>query len=481
MKQPETIQQICLASTKSAKSPVSPKSTPSEIQRQQFEKFNSHFAAISQGAKKYPNGFHRVPPYPLLVSQSLVERMKRLHEALSIALTDVVERWWTDEKAAFPSRMPVEGEEEEILRWVHAQSEKGNIRPFRECQGHWRADFLLESTTDNADAEFENIRICEINSRFSVNTQMIVAYGYAACTEMATEAGCLSTTSTMEEMINSQIGLFDLNLPIHFVADDYQCDFLDLLLAYFERQGGIQPRVIKSSDLYLIPDIDSPTGFALYSKSDRNNHAEPIHQVGMLLFQHELRSLPRGILRHLALCCVSDIRSVFLVDDKRMLGIVLEELDSLLDRGVLDKAQAEILRQGIVPTVIPGSLGLNNLIRKSQESDTVKNKHIIKPFREGRGEGILFGEDLSDEQWRILLTELNAYIIQPVIRQPRFEVMDGNAQLSKKHIVGSYHLTDGNATGLGIWRAGRRRISELAQGESWMVSMAGKNELKSII
>lgn len=44
------------------------------------------------------------------------EQGRKLHEALGLAIEDIIERWWTDEEARFPQRMPLEPQEEDLLR-----------------------------------------------------------------------------------------------------------------------------------------------------------------------------------------------------------------------------------------------------------------------------------------------------------------------------------------------------------------------------
>lgn len=39
-----------------------------------------------------------------------------MSESLTIAITDIVGRWWTDREANLPQLMPLEKEEEDILR-----------------------------------------------------------------------------------------------------------------------------------------------------------------------------------------------------------------------------------------------------------------------------------------------------------------------------------------------------------------------------
>lgn len=42
--------------------------------------------------------------------------LERFHEALILALDNIVERWWKDKEAGFPVRMPLASEAEELLR-----------------------------------------------------------------------------------------------------------------------------------------------------------------------------------------------------------------------------------------------------------------------------------------------------------------------------------------------------------------------------
>lgn len=55
-------------------------------------------------------------PRPILINKTHQRLLEDLHEALVIAITDIVERWWIDDDARFPERMPLEKQEEDVLR-----------------------------------------------------------------------------------------------------------------------------------------------------------------------------------------------------------------------------------------------------------------------------------------------------------------------------------------------------------------------------
>lgn len=123
--------------------------------------------------------------------------------------------------------------------------------------------------------------------------------------------------------------------------------------------------------------------------------------------ERKLLELPQEILRHLALNSVNDMRSIFLVHDKRLLGIILQELNDLVNKhGVLTTKQSHILQEGIAPTIISGSSELEELVRQSAQSNKIKDGFIVKPARLGDNEGIIFGRDLSAEQWTSVVMSL---------------------------------------------------------------------------
>ncbi|PWY80458.1 hypothetical protein BO94DRAFT_162475 [Aspergillus sclerotioniger CBS 115572] len=476
------IHQICLASTISPANPVHPKASSREIQDQQNESFNSKLEALTGG---YSGIINNGSPNPLLVPAKLHRSVARIHEALVLGLTNIVERWCADEQAVFSRRMPLEPHEEDLLRWLHEQACEKNLRQFWECQGHWRTDFLLSAEWPRS------LQICEINTRYSINAQLIAAYGYEVYGQMASERSVFAATDA-EEFVQSQLELFDSRFPVHIINDQHLTSFVEMFVSYAERNTGLQPTIVKPSDLRLVQDHESATGHSLYCKSTREHpdlveNGEPldrIYQTGMYLLPHELRSMPVEILRQLALCCVNDMRSILLIHDKRILGILLEELDSLVEQHrILTAEQAELLRQGVVPTINPGSAKLEQFIDQCTKTNTANDSYIIKPVRSARGEGILLGKELSPTQWEALLIDMRdpklapgraVYIIQPLIRQSVFEVIDHRGDSQVCPIVGCSHLANGKFTGLGCWRAGGTEVCNMNNRAFWTMGVVAR-------
>jgi len=106
----------------------------------------------------------RMPPFNICISDHFANHVRLLHQALDKALVDIVQRWYADEEASFPKRMPLEKHEEELLEWIHGPGRKF-VPSFREQYGMWRTDYLIERTADG----FEQAKICEINARIPYN------------------------------------------------------------------------------------------------------------------------------------------------------------------------------------------------------------------------------------------------------------------------------------------------------------------------
>lgn len=81
--------------------------------------FDKYCAALHNLCPAYlwPNDSYRAGcPMPILISKIHQQQLQNLHEALTIAINDIVSRWWTDRDARFPERMPLLKNEEDLLR-----------------------------------------------------------------------------------------------------------------------------------------------------------------------------------------------------------------------------------------------------------------------------------------------------------------------------------------------------------------------------
>lgn len=96
---------------------------------------------------------------------------------------------------------------------------------------------------------------------------------------------------------------------------------------------------------------------------------EKMHQVVPTLFPDEFSLLSQDMLRQLATVAVNDLRVSLLVNDQRFLGIILQELNSLVTKhGILTQDQAEALQQCIVLTLLPGSQNSSSGLKGTAEA-----------------------------------------------------------------------------------------------------------------
>lgn len=266
-----------------------------------------------------------------------------------------------------------------------------------------------------------------------------------------------------------------------------------MVIHAIQRRFGVTPRLITPGDLRLIPDPEDPnrTKLCCLVKSASTSSSilrtpvgevvEEIYQVGLELHQRELAALDPEMLRQICLCCFNDMRTILLVHDKRMLGIIKQELLSFVARGVLSVEQAEALDRGIADTALPGSPYMHDLLHQSLLNPKLKDDYLLKPVRGGKGAGIVFCEDLSAEAWLTALRDLQRAALDPAganfvaqrkVMQHNYDlVLNKSGEICTQPLVGTYHTVNGAYLGVGIWRSGSDRICAVSSGASWLCSV----------
>ncbi|KAI1409892.1 hypothetical protein F5Y13DRAFT_181745 [Hypoxylon sp. FL1857] len=447
----------------------------------------------------WPKDSYRLAcPRPILISKDHRQQLEELQEALAAAIADIVERWWTDNEAQFPKRMPLEKEEDDLLRWLEEQAPRDKVQKYSACRGSWRPDFLVEEHKRSDGVVAERFRITEINARFSFNGFMHAAYGQEALDNMGLGDSGLASATSATKFVDGLLNLFKPDLPLHLLKGEEPGIDIYMFIDAVQRHLGVTPRLISPSDLRLLPDPQSDGGYRLCCLAKDNGEVrfdsgnstlttpegeivEEIQQVGLELHQRELFALQPEILRQISLRCFNDMRTILLVHDKRMLGIVKQELQSLVTRGVLTAAQAHVLDDGVVDTILPGSQELEQLFQMFKSSEELKDGYIIKPIRSGKGAGIVFGEDKGTDEWISALEPLQSpgldlrttCVVQRRIVPRLYDViLNTSGERSRYALCGTYHVINGEFLGLGIWRASGNRICAVSHGSSWICSVA---------
>ncbi|KAL4874297.1 hypothetical protein BJY04DRAFT_226183 [Aspergillus karnatakaensis] len=416
----------------------------------------------------------KVCPHPVLVPENLTKELEEFHQALALAITSIIERWGgpSDSSKSLAALMPLMCQEEDLINWLHKITKEGHLPLFRARAGHWRPDILL-SVHKELGLSFH---ICEINARF-ISMMMVSTF------QMARSLASKTTNVPGIKVLSPDVlaatfrSMFEPNVPLHFVRNRHQPSDADPMLAWLEAWTGTHVRVITPANLCLVPDWTSFTGYRLCAAtaSSDGQVLEQVHQAALDLYQDELRSMDSDILRHLALCSINDMREIFLLADKRILGIILHELDDLVHKHeILTLQQAKTLQEHIVPTILPGSAELYQLINDCEAEKVTKDEYIVKACRNGASENIFFGDEYSLREWNALLTELKdprvypdklQFVIQPNIRSELTIFLDEKHGLCDVHLVGLYHSFKGNFSHLGHWRVSpNNRLCSEEQG-----------------
>jgi hypothetical protein len=126
-----------------------------------------------------------------------------------------------------------------------------------------------------------------------------------------------------------------------------------------------------------------------------------LDQFILELHQEEIEELDEDLLLQLGRICWNDLRTIYFTHDNRFLGILQREAGWLLEMGDITAPQAETLRNAIAETYIPGDPVFRFLILSTNSSE--KNNWTLKKCMAGKGEGMIFGKDLSEKEWRDIL------------------------------------------------------------------------------
>lgn len=246
----------------------------------------------------------------------------------------------------------------------------------------------------------------------------------------------------------------------------------------YKKATGQDVVQIEPSQLQLEKDDSSPTGWSLYADIDNNPDTEEktssaskslfkIEQCAVELFQEEFSDINSTALKQLAMCSVNDFRTIFLLHDKRILGIVLDEIPGLMTRNVLSAEEGHILRHGIAETLIPGSNALKHLLEDTKQDPLAKNEWIVKPVRDASCNGIRLGVDIKQDEWISLLERMSgralypasddAYVVQRLVQHTKYDIVRHDVTIAKTeqfHLIGSCHMINSQSLIFGPWRIG---------------------------
>ena len=158
-------------------------------------------------------------------------------------------------------------------------------------------------------------------------------------------------------------------------------------------------RFVDPSELRLIPSSTSPSGVVV------TDNIGEIEQILLELHQEEIEALDEELLVEIGRISWNDLRTVYFVHDKRILGLIRRELPWLLQCGMITTAEKIEIEKGLIETYTPNDEMWSWIADRTVRGE--KDKWMLKKCSSAKGDGILFGKDMSEQDWKQFLREQN--------------------------------------------------------------------------
>ena len=310
---------------------------------------------------------------PVLIGEARRAELRRMHSVMLACVRHLVNVW--------QDFLPLGGREREIL---HEQARY----PFR--AGTWRPDYII-----TPDGE---LKICEITSRFFAHGIFMSWFGREFIkrrfpgVELRDDFSAMM--SRMLEITSGKSRIFV------FKSIDKTSEIR--LYERFYASAGLQLTVIETPEIVARrSEWDCPDCFLISAMN-----------------QMDIMALPDSVLQAMmARGMYSDFRNVFLIHDKRFMGLWY---DDGFTSGCLSPEDTAFLRAHAIPT----------FMARDYVGMALKDKDswILKPCRLGKSEGVSAGVLTSSCKWRALLRDPGDSIIQPFLPQKTWPtVWEGKA------------------------------------------------------
>ncbi|MGC1853954.1 MAG: hypothetical protein WA659_01050 [Candidatus Aquirickettsiella sp.] len=366
-----------------------------------------------------------INPYPLLFDNELIYQINDCHSLLIEAIPKIVTNFFYDS----------------VLQQIISLNDNALklLQPLKDkpyAIGAIRPDFLF-------DKRYQ-IKICEINARFPLNSFILLHCVYNEIYKHF--AGKISYNRKMLKIIEVFKQFFDITQPIHIYFDKEKSFDIFLLQNLWEKT---------SPNLKL--KLETSTKFLFTNKL--NNYSQAI----LNLHQEELLNLEPSLFNEINTSTYfNDIKTILIVHDKRLLSI-------LSNKTIMSKYISSEKCNRLASYIIPTYLLSDSTIR------TIKSnpKHwVLKKNSAGKGEGMHIGKEIQAAEISTVLNEKKFdYIAQPFIEQPLFRLLNNsnnanNAEYQTIYLVGSILSFNNALLGPGILRGSHKTIVNVAQGNT---------------
>jgi hypothetical protein len=377
-------------------------------------------AALAAHRPDVTLAYHAFNPYPWAITGPELAELEKISRALRRAACAVVENYLTDRRLQTMILLPPR-----VVEWLRLAAD----RPY--TLGAIRPDFL--HAVDGTPI------VNEINARFPLNGFLVSEAMTAALAEMPYQSrlpgdfepipGLACITGALEQIVGNRESL--------------------IVVKGIER--GYDMRLLV--DHWKLPVV-TPAEAAPSMLADRFAMLE-LHQHEMLdeVSPEAMTALARDG-RHL-----NDVRTVFLVHDKRLLVVMTSDIV----RDYVSGEDLATLARHVAPTFV---VGLNDAIR--EEASERQHEWVLKPNLLGKAEGVVVGALVTVAEWKAALDSADPrWVLQRYVRQREFAIlsaMDGEVAVRPMNVIGLLPSLNDECFGPGIYRAGRGPIVNVAGG-----------------
>ena len=358
----------------------------------------------------------RISPYLLTCEQSLESQISMMHEVLQKAIKVIVENYLVNKDIS--DKLPLPSKH---LKLIKLASQK----PYRIFS--IRPDFLISETGE--------IKLCEINARFTAN-------GFIGAHWIAQAFSKKHNNPQQDyDILARYLSRFDQKKPLFLLRDSERGYDLNLLAQYMQKNDY--------TVYNICPDDLSLNQGQLYANG---THCQ---QIVFELLQSELDDFAPDVLEALIQQSnyVNDIRTILLVHDKRFFSLLSDE--NLMSKYLSDHEVA-LLAKHIIKTYSLSTVA-DQVLKNPQQ-------WVLKKCLSGKGEGMYIGADTDVEQLAEVVDNLSEqYIAQPFLKQKQVEI-DIDGQMVDCYVVGMILSLNGQFCGSGFFRASAQKIIAVSRG-----------------
>lgn len=413
---------------------VSPQSSFADLLSDSYQHVQDAFSSLPF-TPSFRNALVQSCPSPFLVDIHTYRELANAHDAIIAGLRAVVSQWSTNE--ALQNKLSIHPKIAKVLRKAPASFPMGTVRP----------DLLFDQDG--------GIKICEINGRFPLNGYFVGAVANNALHEHSmhpssplAKLGLSAVSATMSFIPDLRKRVTACGADIVWILNHREPEHDLAVLG-----AALDVKVRRCPPAQLMAKNGK-----LFCKEDDGRFTE-IRSCVLELYQDEFLALDDDVLEAIAILsyhghALNDLRTIFLVHDKRMLHLLLSDCYEL------DHENRKLLHKYIVPTALAEEVLAN---KQGFEGTSL----VLKPSENGKGEGIIMQKNMSSDKFYdemcIRIAEA-PHVVQSYVKQRKFELISHTGETKHWKTVGILSSMDGRFYGPGPFRSNEGDLISVAGG-----------------